>query len=302
MFDGEQLVNHASLSGIYPAIVTPLTGSGELATGVAERLMARLMAAGVDGVYAAGSPGEGMRMSLAGREALVECLMSNLPQGKQLLVHVGAPRVEDAIRLAAHAAKAGAHAISSLPTQGAFPQVRDYYKRLAEHSPLPLILYYFPEVCPNAFQNPEELQQICALPNVSGVKFTDFNLFLLEQLAASGKVVYNGRDEVLAAGLLMGARGGIGSTYNLVPETYVALYRHTLRGEWEKARHLQQVLNELIATLIKYPFLPALKAALATLGFECGPVLNGERFQTATQQQQFLSELARVMPERGLTA
>src|ERR1700722_17796671 len=98
MFDGEQPVNDASLSGIYPAIVTPLTGEGELATGVAERLMARLMAGGVDGVYASGSTGEGMRMSLAARETLVECLMNSLPQGKKLLVHVGSPRVEDAIR------------------------------------------------------------------------------------------------------------------------------------------------------------------------------------------------------------
>jgi N-acetylneuraminate lyase len=295
-------VNDTALDGIYPAIVTPLTSDGKLATEVLARLLGRLLAAGVDGVYAAGSTGEGVRMSLPDREALVSCLMSHMPKDKKLLVHVGAARVEDAIRLAEHAAKAGAHAVSSLPPKAEFPELRSYYRELAQHSPLPLIVYYFPEASPGAFQEPGELEEICTLPNVPAVKFTDFNLFLLQRITQLGKVVYNGRDEVLAAGLLMGARGGIGSTYNLVPEAYVALYRHTLRGEWEKARHLQQVLNELIATLIKYPFLPALKAALATLGFECGPVLNGERFQTATQQQQFLSELARVMPERGLTA
>ncbi len=295
-------MNDTALDGIYPAIVTPLTSDGKLATEVLARLLGRLLAAGVDGVYAAGSTGEGVRMPLPDREALVSCLMSHMPKDKKLLVHVGAARVEDAIRLAEHAAKAGAHAVSSLPPKAEFPELRSYYRELAQHSPLPLIVYYFPEASPGAFQEPGELEEICTLPNVPAVKFTDFNLFLLQRITQLGKVVYNGRDEVLAAGLLMGARGGIGSTYNLVPEAYVALYRHTLRGEWEKARHLQQVLNELIATLIKYPFLPALKAALATLGFECGPVLNGERFQTATQQQQFLSELARVMPERGLTA
>jgi N-acetylneuraminate lyase len=295
-------VNHTALDGIYPAIVTPLTRDRRLATEVLARLLGRLLDAGVDGVYAAGSTGEGMRMSLPDREALVSCLMSHLPRNKKLLVHVGAPRVEDAIRLAEHAAKAGAHAVSSLSPQAAFSELRNYYRQLAQHSPLPLIVYYFPEGSPGALQKAEELEEICTLPNVPGVKFTDFNLFLLQRITRLGKVVYNGRDEVLAAGLLMGARGGIGSTYNLVPESYVALYRHTLRGEWEKARQLQQQLNELIATLIKYPFLPALKAALATLGFECGPALNGERFQTAGEQQQFLSELARVMPERGLAA
>jgi N-acetylneuraminate lyase len=295
-------VNNASLRGIYPAIVTPLTGDGELATDVLERLLARLLAAGVDGVYAAGSTGEGMRMSLGAREALVDCLMSHLPRGKKLLVHVGAARVEDAIRLAVHAAKAGAHAVSSLPPQGEFSAVRDYYTRLAEQSPLPLIVYYFPEACPGAFQKPEELEEICALPKVSGLKFTDYNLFLLERLTALGKVVYNGRDEVLAAGLLMGAQGGIGSTYNLAPELYVALYRHTLQGEWEQARQLQRTLNQLIAALIKYPFLPALKAALSCAGFECGPTLNGQRFESVAQQQQFLSELAQVMPQADAVA
>jgi N-acetylneuraminate lyase len=295
-------VNDASLGGIYPAIVTPLTSGAELATEVLARLLARLLDAGVDGVYAAGSTGEGMRMSLTTREAVVDCLMSHLPQGKKLLVHVGAARVEDAIRLAVHAAKAGAHAISSLPPKAGFAELRDYYQRLAEHSPLPLILYYFPEACPSAFQRAEELEEICALPNVTGVKFTDYNLYLLERLTALGKLVYNGRDEVLAAGLLMGAQGGIGSTYNLVPEIYVALYRHTLRGEWEQARQLQRVLNQLIAVLVKYPFLPALKTALGSVGFACGPTLNGERFQSDAQQQQFLSELAQVMPERGVAA
>jgi N-acetylneuraminate lyase len=295
-------VNDASISGIYPAIVTPLTPDGELATDVMARLLVRLLAAGVDGVYAAGSTGEGLRLSLANREAVVECLMSNLPQGKKLLVHVGAPRVEDAIRLAVHAAKAGAHAVSSLPPQGVFSQVRDYYKRLADHSPLPLILYYFPEASPGANIKPEELEEMCALPNVSGVKFTDYNLFLLERLVGLGKIVYNGRDEVLAAGLLMGAQGGIGSTYNLVPEIYMALYRHTLRSEWEKARQLQRRLNQLIAVLVKYPFLPALKAALGSAGFECGPTLNGERFESPAQQQQFLVELGHVMPEHDAVA
>jgi N-acetylneuraminate lyase len=134
MFDGEQLVNDASLSGIYPAIVTPLTADGELATAVVERLLARLMAAGVNGVYAAGSTGEGMRMSLAGREALVDCLMSNLPQGKKLLVHVGTPRVEDAwqstrsrqARMRSAVSQRGEHFLKCVTITNVWPNIRRY--------------------------------------------------------------------------------------------------------------------------------------------------------------------------------
>ena len=292
-------MTNSCLSGIYPAIITPLTDNGEISTEVTERLLARLLATGVDGVYAAGSTGEGMRLSVANREMLVDCLISNLPREKKLLVHVGATQTEDALRLAKHAAKAGAHAISSLPPQGKFSDVRDYYRLVSESSPLPLIVYYFPAVCPDAFQSPEQLIEICALPNISAIKFTDYNLFLLGRLKNQGMLVYNGRDEILAAGLLMGADGGIGSTYNLVPELYVTLYRHTLSGEWERARQLQRVINKFISVLLKYPLLAAIKAALGQGGLECGPTLNGQQFESVAQREQFLSELAQVVPEMG---
>lgn len=289
---------HSTIDGIYPAIVTPLTGEGRIATDVAEKLAARLLSAGVDGLYAAGSTGEGMRMTLENRKVLVEALMKNLPSEKKLIVHVGANNPEDAFRLADHAAQVGAHAISSLPPRGSFNDVHSYYERLAKQSSLPLIVYYFPEACPDAFTRPEELVRAAAIENVMGVKFTDYNLYLLAQLSKS-KIVFNGRDEVLAAGLLMGARGGIGSTYNLLPELYVALYRHALHQEWEQAAKLQRIVNEAIAVLVKYPFIGALKAALAEQGFECGGALNGQEFESDAQRRQFLSEFNRALPDRA---
>lgn len=286
---------HASFHGIFPAIVTPLDDNRQVDTANLEKLLSRLVQAGVHGVYAAGSTGEGMRMTLPARKALIECLAKNLPTDRKLLVHVGAENVEDALELAEHAAKHGAHAISSLPPKGSFAEVLAFYRRLAEASSLPLIPYYFPEVAPDAFTNPENLFEICSLPNVSSIKFTDFNLFLLEQLTRRGISVFNGRDEVLVAGLLMGASGGIGSTYNLVPSLYVALYRHTQRGEWERARRLQIAANALIAVLLRYPFMAALKAALSAQGIECGVALNGQRFESKEQRDRFLGELESVL-------
>ena len=286
---------HASFHGIFPAIVTPLDDNRQVDTGNLEKLLSRLVQAGVHGIYAAGSTGEGMRMTLPARKALIECLAKNLPADRKLLVHVGAENIENTLQLADHAAKYGAHAISSLPPKGSFTEVLAFYRRLAEASSLPLIPYYFPEVAPDAFTNPENLFEICSLPNVSSVKFTDFNLFLLEQLTRRGISVFNGRDEVLAAGLLMGASGGIGSTYNLVPSLYVALYRHTQRGEWERARQLQIAANALIAVLLRYPFMAALKTALSAQGIECGVALNGQSFDNKEQRDRFLGELEHVM-------
>lgn len=51
--------------------------------------------------------------------------------------------------------------------------------------------------------------------------------------------MFNGRDEVLIAGLLMGASGGIGSFYNLVPELFLQIYEAGCIGHWEEARGAQ---------------------------------------------------------------
>ena len=89
----------------------------------------------------------------------------------------------------------------------------------------------------------EQLEELCSLPNVIGVKFTDFDLYRMAAVARPGRAVFNGRDEVLAAGLLMGADGGIGSFYNLAPDLFVALYDAAVAGRWDEARAIQQRIN-----------------------------------------------------------
>jgi N-acetylneuraminate lyase len=286
----------ASFSGIYPAFLTPLDDNRRFVPKVAEALLQHLLSAGVDGTYVAGSTGEGVRLPLQERKLLVETLMPALPEGKKIIVHVGAKRVEDAIALAQHAAEQGAHAVSSLPSLGDAQHVYDYYETLAKESALPLILYYFPKANPEALLNPQELLNICDLPNVLGVKFTDFNVYLLQRLVKRGKLVFNGYDEALAAGLLMGAQGGIGSTYNVMPQVYVEIFRAAQRGDWETVRTWQSRSNAVLDILLKYPFFPALRAVMQHRGFDCGPLLSGEDFTSSAQRKQLIEELDRDMP------
>jgi N-acetylneuraminate lyase len=283
-------------AGIYPAFLTPLSADRKFVPQIAEALLKHLLATGVDGTYVAGSTGEGMRLPLSERKALVETLMPLMPTGKKLIVHVGAARIEDALTLAEHAAKHGAHAVSSLPPIGDVQQVNKFYEQLARESALPLILYYFPKVAPTAFQNAQDLLDVCDLPNVLGVKFTDFNFYLLQRLVKRGKLMFNGYDEALAAGLLMGAQGGIGSTYNVMPEVYLEIFRAAQRGDWETARTWQSRSNAVLDILLKYPFFPALRAVMAHRGFDCGPLLSGEDFTSDTQRKELIEELNRDMP------
>src|SRR5216683_4788222 len=116
-----------------PAVLTPFTPAGEVDCAALERLIARLYAADVDGLYVCGQTGEGLAQSVAMRKAALETAVASSPAGKSVIAHVGAARVEDAIELARHAASQGVAAISSLPPMGAFSfeEIRAYYSTLA---------------------------------------------------------------------------------------------------------------------------------------------------------------------------
>jgi N-acetylneuraminate lyase len=285
------VILNPDFQGIYPALLTPLTSERKFNPAVAERMIDHLLQAGVYGTYVAGTTGEGLLLETAERKALVETVMRCLPREKRLIVHVGAKRREDALALAEHAAKHGAHAISSLPPKGDSATVMSYYTELAASSPLPLIVYYFPKAAPHAFAEPERLIEVCDLPNVLGVKFTDFNFYLLQRLVKRGMVVFNGYDEALVAGLLMGAQGGIGSTYNVMPEAYLSIYRAAMEGNWDVARQLQIGVNDVIEALLKYPFFPALRAIMKEKGFDCGPLMSGDQLSSEVKRQELLVEL-----------
>ena len=64
-----------------------------------------------------------------------------------------------------------------------------------------------------------------------------------------GAIVFNGPDEQLISGLVMGAIGGIGGTYGAMPKLYVELYRCVKAGEMAKALEIQNDCCRIIYKL-----------------------------------------------------
>jgi len=279
--------------GVFPAVVTPFNTNGEFAVETFERLLARLYATGVHGVYVCGQTGEGVLQPATMRRQVAEAAVRCTPAGQTVIVHVGAARLADASELARHAEDIGAGAVSSLPPAGnySFSELRSYYEQLAEASSLPLLVYYYPEAS-RLTVTLEHLLDLCQIPNVVGLKFTDFDLYKLHQISQSGKVIFNGRDEVFAAGLLMGAGGGIGTFYNLVPELFLQIYQSALSGRWDEARRAQDHVNELIRVTLQFPMLSAVKTMLKWQGFDCGPCLAPRENLTGDEESRLRAMIA----------
>jgi N-acetylneuraminate lyase len=291
--------------GMLPALVTPLQDQQSLNESAFVELLARLYRHPIAGVYVAGQTGEGLLLSLGCRKRLAELAVRHSPSGKTVIVHVGAPRLEEAIDLARHAAAAGAHAVSSLPPAGlySFAEVLLYYRRLAAASSLPFFVYYFPGVAP-AVSSPDQLLQLCTLPNVVGLKFTDYDLYGMSLLKEHGITVFYGRDEMVAAGLLFGADGGIGTFYNLLPGVFTEIYRLAQSGDWERTKPLQRRVQQLIRICQRVPMLAAVKRILTWQGVPCGSCVEPRLHLTGDDERVLRDalEAAGFLEELGLVA
>lgn len=278
--------------GIFPALPTPLDESEEFLPRSFELLLERVYNAGAHGVFVSGHTGEGMLQPLPGRELVIEAAVRNSPRDKLVIAHVGSFRTADAIRLAKHAAKVGAHAVSSLPPAEphTFQEAKNYFTALAAASELPVFVYHFPELS-RLSVGLDRQRELLAIPNVVGIKFTDFDLYCLAKLKRGGAQVLNGHDEVLAAGLLMGADGGVGSFYNLVPDLFVHIYERAREGDWNAARSAQACVNELIEITVRFPLHAAIKTMLTWAGIPCGGCFAPRRALSADERSQLAAML-----------
>jgi N-acetylneuraminate lyase len=267
-----------TLRGVLPALVTPLDKGERFAAKPMERLLERVYRAGSDGVYVCGQTGEGLLLGKEDRKQAAEVAVRNSPRGKQVVIHVGAASTTDAVELARQAAQAGAHAVSSLPPSNAFTfaEVRAYYKALAAAANLPVLVYYFPEFS-RSVSTLDEIYDLCSIQNVVGLKFTDFDFYRLSLISRAGHVIFNGRDEAFACGVLMGASGGIGSFYNLIPEMFVQVWQAGAAGDFATVRRIQDRINDLIEVVLRFPLLPAIKTLLTWSGIDCGPAVAPRR-------------------------
>jgi N-acetylneuraminate lyase len=278
-----------------PALVTPLLPDGALDVTSAERLIDHLYKQGVGGLYVTGSTGEGIYLDPAIRRQIVELTVERSRGRGNVIVHVGAIQASLAFELAQHAADTGADAISSIPPFAggySWEEVHSFYAELARRSPLPVVAYYIPGLTGKS-HSIDDLASLLELPNIAGFKSTDANLYNMQRLAARfgpDQIMYNGPDEMLALGLQFGAHGGIGTTYNFMPELILQVYRHCQQGEFAAAVAAQRQANDIIEPLLLFQGLAASKQILVWQGLIDHATCAAPRAGLTDAQQRQLRE------------
>ncbi len=251
-------MSNVKFTGIMPALVTPLDAQGNVLTEVVKAIVDHNLKAGVDGFYVVGGTGEGVLLTPAQRRAMAEAaIAANAGRGK-IIIHTGSFRAEEVMELTRHATEAGADGVSSVPPSMYFgytmQETVDFYKRMADNTDLPLLVYANAQTGAGVDVN-QLMEQLLGIDNVCGAKDTRGNYYKmweLKRLNGGDVNVINGPDDTLLCGLIVGADGGIGSTYSLMPELFVELYARFRAGDLAGAMATQERLNRLVGTLIDW--------------------------------------------------
>ncbi len=265
------------IKGIWPALCTPFDDRYALSTDRVAPLVRHLVDAGSDGFFVTGGTGEGRQMSVAERRRMCETVTGEVANQIPVVFHVGGTTTEDAVVLASDAASLGADAVASVapadrPNDLA-AAVR-HYAAIGAVSSVPFYVYWLARDVDGQVGPGQFLEAMDAVPHFAGIKFTDPNFFVFQQLVDLSKGALNaitGPDEMCVAGFVMGSDGAIGSTYNIMPRLFLRMYEAFRTGRVREAMDLQVQANRVIALLISVGVLAGIKAMLAWRGIPVGP-------------------------------
>lgn len=241
--------------GIFPAFYACYEDNGEISEQRARLLARRLCERGVQGLYVGGSSGECIYQSVEERKRILEAVMSEVGGELRVIAHVACNNTADSMELARHAEALNVDAIAAippiyfhLPPYG----IAEYWNDISSAAPnTDFIIYNIPQLAGVAL-TPALLREMRRNPRVIGVKNSSMPTQDIQLWKAEGGedfVVMNGPDEQLISGLAMGATGGIGGTYAVMPELYLELYNSFQRGDMKRALDLQNDICSIIYKL-----------------------------------------------------
>ena len=272
-------MNTKRLDGLVAATYTPLADDGAVNTEVVGPIVEYLLGTGVSGLYVCGSTGEGMSLSSDERRAVAKAYVQAAAGRVPVIVQVGHNSLAEARQLAEHAAEIGADMISATcPSYfkiGDVSGLVDCMEAVAGGAPeLPFYYYHIPALTGSAVDVVQFLQLASGrIANLAGLKYTDTKLYEFQECLELDEGRFDvvwGCDEMLLGALATGARGAIGSTYNVAAPLYRGLIDAFGNHDLARARQLQSLSISMIRTFNRFPFHAAMKAVLAILGFDVG--------------------------------
>jgi dihydrodipicolinate synthase/N-acetylneuraminate lyase len=252
------------LKGALAAAATPLRdGGAKLDEDAFPPLVDFFADNGLDGVFALGTTGEGLLLTLEERRRAAELFVEACAGRLTVVVHCGAQTTADSVALAEHAARGGADAVAAVaPPYYPFDEqelTRHFAAVAAACAPTPFFLYEI--AARSGYAIPltvvERLRE--DVSNLAGLKVSDTPFDRVEPYLVEGLDVFVGSEPLAAKALARGAAGVVSGLATAFPEVVASLVAEPTDEGAERVALLRDSLQ-------RFPFIAALKAVLGKRG------------------------------------
>lgn len=241
--------------GIIPALYAAYDDEGNISPERVEKLANYYLEVGVNGLYVGGSSGECVYQTVAERKLVLEHVMKAVGGKMTIIAHIAAASTKQSIELAKHAKELGVDALAAIPPiYYGLPDhaVVKYWTDIIEATDLDFFIYNIPSTTGHEL-SPEMFVDLLEYPQVVGVKNSSISVLDIQnfrKIQTRETIIYSGVDEQYIAGRIMGADGGIGSTFGVMPRLYLRLEDLLQKNELELAQELQYAINDIIARIL----------------------------------------------------
>jgi 4-hydroxy-2-oxoglutarate aldolase len=291
------------LSGVYPALTTPFAADGSVSLADVKYNIERYNSTGLTGYVVLGSTGESVLLSRSEMDGILTTVKEAAGQGKRLIAGTGAESTADTIERTKRAAELGYHfALVKTPHYYKPAYKPDvliaHYRRVADASPIPVLLYSVPIFTGVTMEAPE-VGVLSEHPNIVGIKESSGHVMRVAEMVAAVPAdfqILTGSAGTVLAGLTVGAKGAILALASALPEKCVALYELFRGGHIEKARALQNALLKASKVIASEHAIAGIKFVMDRRGYRGGiprePLVPlGESYQ-----QRIVETLASLEP------
>jgi len=244
--------NLEKYKGVIPAFYACYDENGEVSPKAVQELTQYFIDKGVKGVYVNGSSGECIYQSVEDRKIILENVMKVAKGKLTVIAHVACNNTKDSVELAKHAESLGVDAIASIPPiYFRLPDyaIAEYWNDMSAAAPnTDFVIYNIPQLAGVALSR-SLFAEMRKNPRIIGVKNSsmpvqDIQMFKMD--AGDDYVIFNGPDEQFVSGRVIGAEGGIGGTYGVMPELFLKMDEYVKEGKMAEAMEIQYAVNAVI--------------------------------------------------------
>jgi 4-hydroxy-2-oxoglutarate aldolase len=267
------------LKGIIPALTTPFEAHGAVALGRLRENIGAYNRTGLSGYLAFGSTGESVLLDRAEFERVLSAVREAAAPGKVLIAGTGVDSTAETISRTEVAAKLGYDYALVCPPYYFKPAMTspvlvEHYKRVADASRIPILLYSVPQYTGVAIEV-EVAARLSEHPNVAGMKDSSGNVDRVGTILASVPETFQlltGASTTVYPSMTVGARGAILALADFLPELCVALYDAIIARDVQKSLELQRRLIPATNRIVGAMGVAGVKYAMDRRGYYGGPV------------------------------